>query len=463
MERLLGIVEPYLPQQDWFYDGEALTDRSERFLASELIREKLFRLTGDELPYTSTVVIDKFEQEGRLSRIAASIVVERDAHKGMVIGDKGALLKRIGSEARQELETLARRQGLPRTVGQGAQWLGRRRGSPAQLRLRVRCAARCESGRSPADAAAGRIEMPAVRRPSATLSAFVLHQYDWSESSLIVDLFTREQGRLVVVAKGAKRPYSQLRSVLLPFNRIQVGLGEPTRRRRATTRPRPRCRRCARPSGPAGPACRPGAALFSGFYLNELLIKLLARSDPHPMLFDAYAPTLPALGASDAASDRRATACAKPSPPYARAQLRDEPRGQAALRAFELRLLQQIGLLPDLSLVTATQQPVLASGRYRLAPDAGIVRCGRRCGPDRYRARRGPGRPGARQHGRAAAGMRCCAAGLARRVARHASIPPRRLGAAHPPPDARTAVARMNFRAADGCAADPRDALDDSE
>ena len=106
VQRLFGIVEPYLPHQDWFYEQEALTDRSERFLASELIREKLFRLTGDELPYTSTVVIDKYEQDGRLSRIAASIVVEREAHKGMVIGEKGALLKRIGSEARQELETL---------------------------------------------------------------------------------------------------------------------------------------------------------------------------------------------------------------------------------------------------------------------------------------------------------------------------------------------------------------------
>lgn len=104
--RLLTILEPYLPQQDWFYEEDALTDRSERFLASEIIREKLFRLTGDELPYTSTVVIDKFEEEGRLKRIAASIVVERDAHKGMVIGDGGAVLKRIGSEARQELETL---------------------------------------------------------------------------------------------------------------------------------------------------------------------------------------------------------------------------------------------------------------------------------------------------------------------------------------------------------------------
>ena len=106
VQRLLGILAPYLPEQGWFYEEDALTDRSERFLASEIIREKLFRLTGDELPYTSTVVIDKFEEEGRLRRIAASIVVERDAHKGMVIGDQGAMLKRIGSEARVELEKL---------------------------------------------------------------------------------------------------------------------------------------------------------------------------------------------------------------------------------------------------------------------------------------------------------------------------------------------------------------------
>jgi len=106
MDRLLVILKPYLPEQHWFYDEDTLTDRSERFLASEIIREKLFRLTGDELPYASTVVIDKFEEEGSLRRIAASIVVERDAHKGMIIGAGGERLKRIGSESRQELETL---------------------------------------------------------------------------------------------------------------------------------------------------------------------------------------------------------------------------------------------------------------------------------------------------------------------------------------------------------------------
>ncbi len=104
--RLLGIVKPYLPEQPWFYEEDALTDRSEKFMAAELVREKLFRLTGDELPYSCTVVIDKFEEEGDLRKIAASIVVEREAHKGMVIGEGGERLKRIGSEARQEMQHL---------------------------------------------------------------------------------------------------------------------------------------------------------------------------------------------------------------------------------------------------------------------------------------------------------------------------------------------------------------------
>ena len=109
--RLFGICEKYLPQQAWWYGPDELTDRSEKFLAGETVREKLFRLTGDELPYTSTVVVDRFEEEPspkhkRLVKIAATIVVERDGHKAMVIGDKGERLKRIGTEARQELEKL---------------------------------------------------------------------------------------------------------------------------------------------------------------------------------------------------------------------------------------------------------------------------------------------------------------------------------------------------------------------
>ncbi|HQR86373.1 MAG TPA: GTPase Era [Limnohabitans sp.] len=113
VQRLLGIAEKYLPEQAWMYAADELTDRSEKFMAAEMVREKLFRLTGDELPYTSTVVIDKFEEEKgktkgvkRLVRIAATIVVERDGHKAMVIGDKGERLKRMGMEARTELEKL---------------------------------------------------------------------------------------------------------------------------------------------------------------------------------------------------------------------------------------------------------------------------------------------------------------------------------------------------------------------
>ncbi len=112
VQRLFEILAPHLPVGPWLHEEDALTDRSDRFLASEIIREKLFRLTGDELPYSSTVVIDRFEEEdgdlraNRLVRIAASIIVERDAHKGMVVGAGGERLKRIGSEARQELEHL---------------------------------------------------------------------------------------------------------------------------------------------------------------------------------------------------------------------------------------------------------------------------------------------------------------------------------------------------------------------
>jgi GTP-binding protein Era len=111
VERLVVLCQADLPLQPWWFNNEELTDKSERFLASEIIREKLFRLTGDELPYTSTVVIDKFTEEpgrsvARMVRIAATIIVERDGHKAMVIGEKGEKLKRMGTEARQELEKL---------------------------------------------------------------------------------------------------------------------------------------------------------------------------------------------------------------------------------------------------------------------------------------------------------------------------------------------------------------------
>lgn len=111
-QRLLKVCAPYLPQQGWRHSADELTDRSERFLASETVREKLFRLTGDELPYSSTVLVDQFEEQPaigkkkRLVSIHATIVVERDAHKAMVIGDGGDRIKTIGTSARKELEAL---------------------------------------------------------------------------------------------------------------------------------------------------------------------------------------------------------------------------------------------------------------------------------------------------------------------------------------------------------------------
>ncbi|AOI41766.1 GTPase Era [Burkholderia oklahomensis] len=104
--RLTDTIKPYLPEGEPIYGEDDLTDRSSRFLAAEILREKVFRWTGEELPYTSTVVIDKFEEEGRLTRVFATILVERDSHKAMVIGKKGAKLKQISTEARQDMEKL---------------------------------------------------------------------------------------------------------------------------------------------------------------------------------------------------------------------------------------------------------------------------------------------------------------------------------------------------------------------
>ena len=187
---------------------------------------------------------------------------------------------------------------------------------------------------------------PVAARASrgSTLAGYVLHRYDWSESSLILDLFTRERGRVAVAAKGVKRPYSQLRSVLLPFQRLNVSFG-----RTGSAEDTSEVQNLRGAEWAGGGAMLTGAALFSGFYLNELLMKLLARHDPHATLFDVYALTLPALAQTD---DRVV---------------------QTALRAFELVLLREIGLLPDLSVDTTTQQPVQAEARYAWRADSGVA------------------------------------------------------------------------------------------
>jgi GTP-binding protein Era len=106
VKRLMQTLEGYLPEREAIYDADTLTDRSERFLAAEILREKVFRHTGAELPYASSVVIDQFQMDGKMRRIAATILVDRDSHKPMVIGEKGERLKRISTEARVDMEKL---------------------------------------------------------------------------------------------------------------------------------------------------------------------------------------------------------------------------------------------------------------------------------------------------------------------------------------------------------------------
>jgi DNA repair protein RecO (recombination protein O) len=184
------------------------------------------------------------------------------------------------------------------------------------------------------------------RAGTAPLQAYVLHRYDWSETSLIVELFTRERGRVVVAAKGAKRPYSQLRPVLLPFQRLHVQLGKAP----ADEASEVHTLRTAEWAG--GVPVLAGGALFRGFYLNELLLKGLARQDPHEALFDAYAATLPALAGPESGSTT------------------------AALRAFELRLLQAGGWLPELDRVTLTRAPLQPGRSYGLHAEAGVIEGG---------------------------------------------------------------------------------------
>ena len=187
--------------------------------------------------------------------------------------------------------------------------------------------------------------MATARRVAAPLDAYVLHRYDWSETSLILDLFTRSKGRVTVAAKGAKRPYSQLRSVLLPFQRIAATIGKQAEDAQADVV----TLRGAEWAGLDATPVLPPARLFAGFYLNELLMKLLARGDAHPALFDAYAATLRSLATSDDFAE------------------------QIGLRAFELVLLKAIGLLPELDRVTATQQRLAPDAAYQWLGDRGVV------------------------------------------------------------------------------------------
>jgi DNA repair protein RecO (recombination protein O) len=171
--------------------------------------------------------------------------------------------------------------------------------------------------------------------------AFVLHRYDWSESSLILEVFTRHHGRVALVAKGAKRPSSNFRPVLLPLQPLHVAFGGDAEIRTLKSA-----------EWVGGQVMPTGDALLSGYYLNELLLRLLARDDPHPQLFDAYAGAVAVLASG---------------------------HGEAlepALRAFELLLLREIGLLPSLDAQTLTLGALEPDARYSLVAEAGLIASG---------------------------------------------------------------------------------------
>lgn len=166
--------------------------------------------------------------------------------------------------------------------------------------------------------------------------AFVLHRYDWSESSLILEVFSRHHGRLALVAKGVKRPTSQFRAVLLPLQPILLAWGGDAEVRTLKS---------AQWQG--GYVMPTGDALLAGSYLNELLMRLLARDDPHPSLFDHYALAVQLL------AERSETQ-------------------SLVLRAFELVLLRETGLLPDLGREGSSLARLDPAAFYVLSPEAGL-------------------------------------------------------------------------------------------
>jgi GTP-binding protein Era len=106
IEELLKTIRKYLPEQPAIYSEDELTDKNERFLAAELVREKVFRFSGDEIPYSVAVEIEKFEQVGKLRRIFCAVIVDKESQKPMIIGKGGEKLKQISTEARLDMEKL---------------------------------------------------------------------------------------------------------------------------------------------------------------------------------------------------------------------------------------------------------------------------------------------------------------------------------------------------------------------
>jgi len=205
------------------------------------------------------------------------------------------------------------------------------------------------------------------RRAALPQPAYVLQRHDWSESSLILELFTRGQGRVVTVARGAKKPTSNYRPLLLPFQPVLVLLGARAPTPAQATADEGASHDILPLRGvewAGGQPLLPPAALLGGFYLNELLLKGLARQDPHPRLFDGYAQALAALARAAQAGQDAAASPSGPAP---------APTEAAVLRAFELLLLRETGLLPDLAVATLTAQPLRPAERYALDAALGLV------------------------------------------------------------------------------------------
>lgn len=187
---------------------------------------------------------------------------------------------------------------------------------------------------------AGRSKRGKIKR-IAQQPAFLLHQYAWSESSAIVELLTRDHGRITAVAKGAKRPTSNFRAVLLPLQllRVDFSYADSSESDICAIRAVEWC------SGHPMPY---GDALLAGLYLNELLVRMLVRGEKHQQIFDAFAATARVLATEP------------------------DDMLEPLLRAFELVLLRNLGLLPDLSVQTLSQEPLQARTRYALIPEVGL-------------------------------------------------------------------------------------------
>ena len=106
LDTLLDAIRPYIPEGEKIYPEDEVTDRNERFLAAEIVREKVFRFSGEELPYSVSVIIEQFKMDGKMRRIHAAILVDKDSHKAMLIGKKGEKLKEIATQARLDMEKL---------------------------------------------------------------------------------------------------------------------------------------------------------------------------------------------------------------------------------------------------------------------------------------------------------------------------------------------------------------------